>query len=83
MSEENLNLLEAVAKASAFCHYARQVRSPKMPRIEELAEKHWRDFEHDARMIIEVINKLVLAQQFSEQVEALPMLPAFLSEAVN
>lgn len=83
MSAENLNLLEAVSKAIAFCHYARGARSPKMDRIEVLAERHWQDFEHDARMVLDIINGLVQREAFEDQVAALPQLPDFMKGAVN
>lgn len=81
--DNNIGLLEAVARAIAFCHYARGARSPKMDRIEALAERHWQDFERDARMVVEVIDKLVQREAFEDAVSALPQLPDFLKEAVN
>lgn len=83
MSDEPINLLEAVSKAIAFCHYARAARSPKMGRIEELAERHWQDFEHDGRMVVAVVDKLVQREAFEDAVSALPQIPDFMKGAPN
>jgi hypothetical protein len=84
MTNDNTpDMLEMVAKVIAFCHYARGARKPNMDRIQELADRHWREFERDGRMVIEVINGLVQAEAFDDSVAALPQLPDFLNGTVN
>ena len=77
------NMLEAVARAMAFCHFMRGARNPKPDHIKGLVDRRWDEFQEDAHVVIEVINGLVQAEQFQEAIEAVPTLPAFLTEAIN
>lgn len=81
--QPEIGLLEAVAKAMAFCHYRRGSRAPKYEYIETMANKHWRDFETDAHVVIEIINNLVQREAFDDAISALPQLPDFMKGAVN
>lgn len=68
-------LLVHTAKAMAFCHYKRGARSPKLPWIEEQANKHWADFRDDAAFVLNVINSLVQKETFNDAVDRLSTVP--------
>jgi hypothetical protein len=81
--EANPNMLEMVAKAIGFCHFMRVSRNPRPEYVERVVERRWREFEHDARMVLEIINGLVEREQLEEQISSLPQLPDFLKATVQ
>lgn len=76
MSDESM--LDKVAQAICIGFYARKYPNADNLFLAGRVEKHWREYETDARLVLSVINDLVAAEQFADAVNDLPQTPEWM-----